>query len=132
MSGPWPPTILQRATSAGRDRTRYTSPVPENTQARATVGVDVGGTFTDVVAREPSGRLHSGKVPTTPAHPATGVMHGLALLEPAAGRAAALAHGTTIVTNAIVEGRGARVGLITTRGFRDVLEIARMSRTHLY
>src|SRR5256885_5051663 len=99
---------------------------------RATVGVDVGGTFTDVVARAPSGRLCSGKVPTTPAHPATGVMHGLALLEPAGGRAGALAHGTTIVTNAIVEGRGARVGLITTRGFRDVLEIARMSRTHLY
>jgi N-methylhydantoinase A len=96
------------------------------------VGVDVGGTFTDVVAREASGRLHSGKVPTTPAHPATGVMNGLALLEPVAGRAGALAHGTTIVTNAIVEGRGARVGLITTRGFRDVLEIARMSRTNLY
>jgi N-methylhydantoinase A len=106
--------------------------VSQKSEARATVGVDVGGTFTDVVTREPSGRLHSGKVPTTPAHPATGVMHGLALLEPAAGRAAALAHGTTIVTNAIVEGRGARVGLITTRGFRDVLEIARMSRTHLY
>ena len=100
--------------------------------ARSTVGVDVGGTFTDVVAREASGRLHSGKVPTTPASPATGVMNGLALLEPVAGRAGALAHGTTIVTNAIVEGRGARVGLITTRGFRDVLEIARMSRTNLY
>jgi len=100
--------------------------------ARSTVGVDVGGTFTDVVAREPSGRLHSCKVPTTPAHPATGVLHGLRALEPVAGPAAALAHGTTMVTNAIVEGRGAVVGLITTRGFRDVLEIARMSRTHLY
>jgi len=96
------------------------------------VGIDVGGTFTDVVAREPSGRLHSCKVPTTPAHPATGVLHGLRALEPVAGPAAALAHGTTMVTNAIVEGRGAVVGLITTRGFRDVLEIARMSRTHLY
>jgi N-methylhydantoinase A len=106
--------------------------VSQKPEARATVGVDVGGTFTDVVAREASGRLHSGKVPTTPAHPATGVMNGLALLEPSAGRAGALAHGTTIVTNAIVEGRGARVGLITTRGFRDVLEIARMSRTNLY
>ena len=96
------------------------------------MGVDVGGTFTDVVARDSSGRLHACKVPTTPAHPAAGVINGLTALEPAAGRAAALAHGTTIVTNAIVEGRGARVGLITTRGFRDVLEIARMSRTHLY
>jgi N-methylhydantoinase A len=71
-------------------------------------------------------------VPTTPAHPATGVVNGLRALEPGAGPAGALAHGTTMVTNAIVEGRGARVGLITTRGFRDVLEIARMSRTHLY
>ena len=96
------------------------------------VGIDVGGTFTDVVAREPSGRLHSCKVPTTPAHPATGVVNGLRALEPLAGRAGALAHGTTMVTNAIVEGRGASVGLITTRGFRDVLEIARMSRTHIY
>jgi N-methylhydantoinase A len=100
--------------------------------ARPTAGVDVGGTFTDVVVREASGRLHSCKVPTTPAHPATGVLNGLATLEPASGQAGALAHGTTIVTNAIVEGRGAVVGLITTRGFRDVLEIARMSRTHLY
>jgi len=100
--------------------------------ARSTVGVDVGGTFTDVVAREPSGRLHSCKVPTTPAHPATGVLNGLRALEGAAGPAGALAHGTTIVTNAIVEGRGATVGLITTHGFRDVLEIARYSRTHLY
>ena len=101
-------------------------------EARSTVGVDVGGTFTDVVAREPSGRLHSCKVPTTPAHPATGVLNGLRALEGAAGPAGALAHGTTIVTNAIVEGRGAAVGLITTRGFRAVVEIARMSRTHLY
>ena len=100
--------------------------------AKTALGIDVGGTFTDVVARTPSGRLHSCKVPTTPAHPATGVVNGLRALEPAAGPAGALAHGTTMVTNAIVEGRGAAVGLITTRGFRDVLEIARMSRTHLY
>ena len=101
-------------------------------KSKAVLGIDVGGTFTDVVARAPSGRLHSCKVPTTPAHPATGVVNGLRALEPVAGPAGALAHGTTMVTNAIVEGRGAVVGLITTRGFRDVLEIARMSRTHLY
>src|SRR3989454_11656879 len=95
------------------------------------VGIDVGGTFTDFVVRAPSGGLTSGKVPTTPATPALGVMQGLAILggtEPLAS----VAHGTTIVTNAIVEGRGAVVGLITTRGFRDVLEIARVSRLHLY
>ncbi len=95
------------------------------------VGIDVGGTFTDFVVRAPSGQLTSGKVPTTPASPADGVMHGLATLA-AGAPLASVAHGTTIVTNAIIEGRGAGVGLITTRGFRDVLEIARSSRLHLY
>ncbi|PYM84443.1 MAG: hydantoin utilization protein [Candidatus Rokuibacteriota bacterium] len=97
----------------------------------SSVGIDVGGTFTDFVVRAPSGRLSSGKVPTTPANPALGVMHGLTTLVGSAPLAS-VAHGTTIVTNAIVEGRGAVVGLITTRGFRDVLEIARVSRLHLY
>ena len=92
----------------------------------------MGGTFTDFVARDPSGRLASRKVPTTPAAPALGVVRGLAALLGAETPPASLAHGTTIVTNAIVEGRGAVVGLITTRGFRDVLEIGRQSRLHLY
>src|SRR2546422_7148746 len=97
----------------------------------SSVGIDVGGTFTDFVVRAPSGRLSSGKVPTTPANPALGVMQGLTTLVGSAPLAS-VAHGTTIVTNAIIEGRGAVVGLITTRGFRDVLEIARVSRLHLY
>jgi N-methylhydantoinase A len=96
------------------------------------IGVDVGGTFTDLVARAPSGETWSCKVPTTPAAPAVGVLNGLAALEPLTGPWASLAHGTTLVTNAIVERRGASVGLVTTRGFRDVLEIARQNRTHLY
>jgi N-methylhydantoinase A len=96
------------------------------------IGVDVGGTFTDLVAWDPSGATWSCKVPTTPASPASGVLAGIAALEPRTGPWASVAHGTTLVTNAIVEGRGARVGLVTTRGFRDVLEIARQSRTHLY
>src|SRR2546425_1795575 len=99
---------------------------------RSSVGVDVGGTFTDLVAREGSGRLRACKVPTTPANLARGVLNGLATVRAAAGPPASVAHGTTVVTNAIVEGRGARVGLVTTRGFRDVLEIQRMSRLHLY
>jgi N-methylhydantoinase A len=96
------------------------------------VGIDVGGTFTDVVAGDASGAVSSCKVPTTPAQPALGVMRGLAALAPSTGPWASLAHGTTLVTNAIVERRGAPVGLITTRGFRDVLEIARQNRSHLY
>ena len=96
------------------------------------IGVDVGGTFTDVVAWDPAGRVESCKVPTTPANPAEGVLNGIAALAPRTGPWATLAHGTTMVTNAIVEHRGAPVGFITTRGFRDVLEIGRMSRLHLY
>jgi N-methylhydantoinase A len=94
------------------------------------LGVDVGGTFTDLVALDPgSGTIRGKKVLTTPDAPARGVLDGLQALAPGA---TAIAHGTTIVTNAIVEGRYARTALVTTRGFRDVLEIARQSRLDLY
>ncbi len=94
------------------------------------VGIDVGGTFTDLVAIDAaSGMVRSRKVLTTPEAPARGVLAGLQALAP---DAASIAHGTTIVTNAIVEGRHARTALVTTRGFRDVLEIARQSRQELY
>ncbi len=96
------------------------------------VGIDVGGTFTDLVAWDASGRVSSCKVPTTPADPARGVVAGLDVLAADTAPPTSLAHGTTVVTNAIVEHRGARVGLVTTRGFRDVLEIGRQSRAHLY
>src|SRR5437667_11342649 len=99
---------------------------------RSSVGIDVGGTFTDLVARAGAGRLRACKVPTTPANLSRGVLNGLLAVRPATGVPASVAHGTTVVTNAIVEGRGARVGLVATRGFRDVLEIARQSRLHLY
>jgi N-methylhydantoinase A len=96
------------------------------------VGVDVGGTFTDLVAWDAAGRMNTLKVPTTPRNPAGGVLDGLAAIARAAGSCASLAHGTTLVTNAIVERRVGPVGLVTTRGFRDVLEIGRMNRSHLY
>lgn len=91
----------------------------------------MGGTFTDLVARDPDGRLRACKVPTTPEGPARGVLHGLRVLLGDA-QPSAVAHGTTVVTNAIVERRVATVGLVTTRGFRDVLEIGRQNRLHLY
>jgi N-methylhydantoinase A len=94
------------------------------------VGVDVGGTFTDLVAIEGgSGAISSRKVLTTADAPARGVLYGLQAL---GVPATAIAHGTTIVTNAVVEGKGARTALVTTRGFRDVLEIARQNRLDLY
>src|ERR671916_3193246 len=90
------------------------------------VGADTGGTFTDLVA--PDGRV--AKVLSTPADPGDGVRAGLDAL--ASGRPSLLAHGTTVATNALLERRGARVALVTTAGFADVIEIARQDRPSLY
>jgi len=88
------------------------------------VGVDTGGTFTDVVAAD--GRVV--KVLSTPADPGAAVAEGVA----GVGGADHLAHGTTVATNALLERAGARVALVTTAGFADVLEIARQDRPSLY
>ncbi len=99
------------------------------------IGIDIGGTFTDAALLTGS-RLVIAKTRTTPNDIASGFMDALALLGERSGADVAgvelLAHGTTIATNAIVQGRTARVGLITTRGFRDVLEIGTQMRTRLY
>ncbi len=96
------------------------------------VGIDVGGTFTDLVAQPPSGgMLRMVKVPTT-ADPSEAVLRGLRVLLRPDEAVVSLTHGTTVVTNAMLEGRGARTALVTTRGFRDVLEIGRQQRDHLY
>jgi N-methylhydantoinase A len=97
------------------------------------VGVDVGGTFTDlIVVDEATGAVHVSKVPTTPGNQAGGVMAALraAGVEPAA--VAAIVHGTTTATNALLERKGAVAGLVTTRGFRDVLELGRRTRPKAY
>ena len=101
------------------------------------IGVDIGGTFTDVaLVEEASGRIGIAKVPTTPQDFGQGVLAGLraALGEHrvAPGAVGLLAHATTVVTNALLERKGARVALVTTRGFRDVLELRRSSRVDLY
>jgi N-methylhydantoinase A len=101
------------------------------------IGVDIGGTFTDVVlADEASGAAAVVKVPTTPRDFAQGVVDGLQAAMREHGVAAAdvgwLAHATTVVTNALLEGKGARTALVTTRGCRDVLELRRSARASLY
>ena len=101
------------------------------------IGVDVGGTFTDfTVFDEKSGAVHYAKVASTPADPSAAIEAGLAGIladhEIAPRSVSHLGHGTTIATNMVVERRGTRSGLLTTRGFRDVLEIGRQSRPHLY
>jgi N-methylhydantoinase A len=95
------------------------------------LGVDVGGTFTDLVALV-DGHLVTAKVPSTPRNQAEGVLRALeaAGIEP--GRVAAFAHGSTVATNALLERRGARTALVATAGFRDVIEIGRQQRPSLY
>ncbi len=97
------------------------------------IGIDVGGTFTDVVfADERTGTFHCTKTPTTHHDLTEGVLKGLeeilGIAEVSIDNIDYVIHGTTIGTNAIVEGKGARVGLITTAGFEDVLEIRRVAR----
>src|SRR3989454_3953090 len=101
------------------------------------VGVDIGGTFTDIfLLCEESGEVAIGKVLTTPRDPAAAVVNGLRDLLAEQGVAPAavthLVHGTTLITNAIIERKGAKTGLITTQGFRDALEIGREKRSDIY
>ena len=97
------------------------------------LGVDVGGTFTDIVLYDAQAReLRTAKTPTTPDDPGRGVLAGLAELGVGLGRVDRFLHGTTVATNTILEGRGATVSLLTTRGHRDALEIGRGNRPILY
>ena len=98
-----------------------------------TVGIDVGGTFTDLLAIDPaSNEVRLAKVPTTVDNQAIGFMAALAAagLDPALLQA--VVHGTTTTTNAVLERKIAKVGLITTKGFRDVLELGRRTRPQAY
>jgi N-methylhydantoinase A len=95
------------------------------------LGVDVGGTFTDLVALS-EGELVTAKVPSTPKDQSEGVMNAIDASEVEPASLAALAHGMTVATNALLERKGARTALVTTEGFRDVLEIARQNRPSLY
>ncbi|HEY6982368.1 hydantoinase/oxoprolinase family protein [Reyranella sp.] len=100
------------------------------------LGADVGGTFTDLVLLSPDGRATTRKVLSTTANYADAILQGvrelLASAGIAAGEIAELIHGTTVATNAILERRGARTGLVTTEGFRDLLEIGRIRLSRLY
>jgi N-methylhydantoinase A len=101
--------------------------------ARTLVGVDVGGTFTDLVAVDVvSGEVTIAKVPTTPRNQADGVLAALREATVAARDVDVIVHGTTTATNALLERKGARTGLVTTRGFRDVLELGRRTRPQPY
>lgn len=101
------------------------------------VGVDVGGTFTDFSARNLStGEVLIHKRPSTPDDPSRAVLHGLREMtdkhEIDAGSIGRFAHGTTVATNALLQRKGAKVALVTTKGFRDLIEIGRQVRPHMY
>ncbi|MAF37830.1 MAG: 5-oxoprolinase [Chloroflexi bacterium] len=92
------------------------------------VGIDVGGTFTDIAVLE-DGKLTVHKLPSTPADPSQGILQGV---KETGVTTAEFVHGSTVATNALLEGKGARTALVTTMGFEDVLEIGRQSRAELY
>ena len=104
------------------------------------IGVDIGGTFTDLACIDDAGALHTAKTPSTPDDPSRGVMDGLSLLAGSMGRDIAgllgatslFLHGSTVATNLVVERKGAPLGLITTEGFRDVIELRDGSKQNRY
>jgi N-methylhydantoinase A len=101
------------------------------------IGVDIGGTFTDLaLVDDRDGRIFTHKLLTTPDAPEKAVIDGveaiLALASASMADVSQLVHGTTLVTNALIERRGCRVGMLVTRGFRDTLDVARETRYDLY
>ena len=100
------------------------------------IASDIGGTFTDIAYIDPDGRLATGKLPSTPADYADGVVRGIEELVCQLGidrdGIAEVLHGCTVATNAILEHKGAKTALLTTEGFRDVLELRRIRVPRLY
>ncbi|HUT66064.1 MAG TPA: hydantoinase/oxoprolinase family protein [Spirochaetota bacterium] len=97
------------------------------------LGTDVGGTFTDgVLLDESTGKIQVSKVSSTPKNPATGTIQSMERFGVPLEEVTFLVHGTTVIINALIEGKGAKTALITTKGFRDVLEIGRSNRTDMY
>ena len=101
-----------------------------NPVAGPLIGIDVGGTFTDFASIQ-DGQLRVFKLPTTPQDQRLAIKEGIERIEAGPG-SPAFVHGTTIATNALLERKGARAALITTQGFKDVLQIGRQNRLHLY
>jgi N-methylhydantoinase A len=108
---------------------------PSTSSDGVSIGIDIGGTFTDLVLRTPAAS-HILKVPTVRDEPGRAVIAALDEIASSLGvptsAFTSFTHGTTIATNAVLERRGARVGLVTTEGFRDILEIGRQIRRQMY
>src|SRR5262249_51408097 len=110
---------------------RWGSSRPRDAEGMLRIGIDVGGTFTDLVSVDALGRVAVAKVPTTPADQSLAVMEGLDRLAEVLAidratlltRTERIVHGTTVATNALLELKGAKVGLLTTEGHRDIIEM---------
>ena len=101
------------------------------------VGIDIGGTFTDAAAYDfQSEKLHIAKVPSTPSDPSIAFIRAIHKIADQTGisydRIQRIVHGTTVGTNAIIERKGSRVGILTTQGFEDILIIGRQKRGNMY
>jgi N-methylhydantoinase A/oxoprolinase/acetone carboxylase beta subunit len=100
------------------------------------IGVDIGGTFTDVVCRDGTGAMRLVKIPTTRRNPSAGVKAAMDYMQRewrvSPDEIVRFVHGTTVATNAVIEAKGAKIGLLTTVGFKDVLEIGRQMRHKVY
>lgn len=100
------------------------------------LGIDIGGTFTDLVLAAPDGAIVTRKVPSTPGNYGLAILEGVKALLDGSGAAGAdvvdVVHATTVAANTILEGKGARTALLTTKGFRDVLEMRRLRIPELY
>ncbi len=109
-----------------------------NNKKKARLAVDIGGTFTDVALELPgtATTFVTAKTPTTPRNPVEGAMQGVRLALEQSGispaQVSSFIHGTTLATNALIEKKGATVGVIATQGFRDILEIAYERRYNQY
>src|SRR6202166_3890207 len=103
---------------------------------RFRIAIDIGGTFTDIALLTDAGLIHQSKISSTPDDPSIAVIEGvgqlLSELSIAPGAIAEVLHGTTVGSNTILQRKGARTGLITTRGFRDVLEIGRIRMPDMF
>jgi len=113
------------------------TPNPSSAEPALRIGIDIGGTFTDFVVFFPaSGKIETFKLQSTPHNPAEVVIQGLVKIykqwELSDQTFLTIIHGSTVATNALLERKGARTALITTRGFRDVIQIGRQNRTDLY
>src|SRR5262245_20633888 len=115
---------------------RHLKPCKEGPMAWR-LGIDTGGTFTDIcLFDQETGRVEVWKTPSTPDDPSTAIVQGLTeamrRIELAAGDIGYFGHGTTVATNALIQQQGTLTGLDTSDGFRDLLEIGRQKRPHLY